>query len=329
MGHLVDGKWTDGWFDTKSTGGKFVRPESAFRGAISADSSAEFPAEAGRYHLYVSWSCPWAHRTLIVRKLKHLGEAISISVVDNHMGSDGWFFSDAPGATPDTLYGSKYLHQLYSKADPHYTGRVTVPVLWDKKTETIVNNESAEIIRMLNTGFDHLGGSVGNPKLDLYPDALRTGIDAINARVYDAINNGVYKAGFATSQEAYEAAFDILFDALDEIEARLAKHRYLVGNDLTEADVRLFTTLVRFDAVYYGHFKCNLRRIEDYPNLSNYLRDLYQTPGFGETVNMEHIKRHYYGSHPTINPTGIVPKGPLLDFMRPHDRARFASWAAE
>ena len=329
MGHLIDGKWTDGWFDTKKTGGKFVRPESVFRSKIDADTTADFPAEAGRYHLYVSLSCPWAHRTLIVRKLKHLDQAITISVVDNHMGSEGWFFSDAPGATPDTLYGSKYLHQVYTRADPDYTGRVTVPVLWDKKTETIINNESAEIIRMLNTAFDHLGGGIGNPKLDLCPEPLRAEIDTVNARVYDAVNNGVYKAGFATSQEAYEAAFDVLFEALDEIEGRLSKHRYLVGNHLTEADVRLFTTLIRFDAVYYGHFKCNLRRIEDYPNLSNYLRDLYQTPGFGETVNMEHIKRHYYGSHPNINPTGIVPKGPLLDFQRPHDRARFASWAAE
>ncbi len=329
MGYLLDGKWTEGWFDTKSTGGAFVRPESVFRDAISADSAAKFPAESGRYHLYVSWSCPWAHRTLITRKLKNLEDAISISVVDNHMGSEGWFFSDAPGTIPDTLYGFEYLHQVYTRADSHYTGRVTVPTLWDKKKETIVNNESAEIIRMFNTAFDHLGGGIGNPNLDLYPEALREEIDAINAQVYDAINNGVYKTGFATSQEAYEEAFDALFAGLDEVEERLGRHRYLVDNKLTEADVRLFTTLVRFDAVYVGHFKCNLRRIEDYPNLSNYLRDLYQTPGVGETVNMEHIKRHYYGSHPTINPTGIVPKGPLLDFARPHDRARFASWAAE
>ena len=325
MGYLDDGKWKDGWFDTKSTGGAFVRPKSIYRDAVGTE---KFPAEIGRYHLYVALSCPWAHRTLIVRKLKRLDDAISISIVDNHMGSEGWFFSDAPGAIPDTLYGFKYLHQVYTKADPHYTGRVTVPTLWDKKTETIVNNESSEIIRMLNTAFDDMNG-VGNPALDLYPGALRAEIDAVNARVYDGINNGVYKCGFATSQSAYEAAFDVLFETLDEMEKRLAQHRYLVDNRLTEADVRLFTTLVRFDAVYQFHFKCNLRRIEDYPNLSNYLRDLYQTPGFGETVNMEHIKRHYYGSHPTINPTGIVPKGPILDFTRPHDRARFASWAAE
>ncbi len=325
MGYLDDGKWKEGWFDTKKTGGAFVRPELVFRSAIGTD---QFPAEIGRYHLYVALSCPWAHRTLITRKLKHLDDAISISIVDNHMGSEGWFFSDAPGTIPDTLYGFKYLHQVYTKADPHYTGRVTVPTLWDKKTETIVNNELAEIIRMLNTAFDGMSG-VGNPKLDLYPAPLRAEIDSVNARVYDGINNGVYKCGFATSQSAYEAAFDVLFETLDEVEQRLVHHRYLVDNQLTEADVRLFTTLVRFDAVYQFHFKCNLRRIEDYPNLSNYLRDLYQTPGFGETVNMEHIKRHYYGSHPTINPTGIVPKGPILDFTRPHDRARFASWAAE
>jgi glutathionyl-hydroquinone reductase len=325
MGYLESGKWTDGWFDTKKTGGAFVRPDSTFRNAITADGSSAFPAEAGRYHLYVALSCPWAHRTLITRKLKRLEKAISISIVDVHMGSDGWVFSDAPGTIPDTLYGFKFLHQVYTKADPDYTGRVTVPTLWDKKAETIVNNESSEIIRMFNTAFDGLGGGIGNPDLDLYPKPLRVEINAVNDRVYNNINNGVYKAGFATSQSAYEAAFDALFEALDEMEERLGKHRYIVGNQLTEADIRFFTTLVRFDAVYQYHFKCNLRRIEDYPNLSNYLRDLYQTPGFGETVNMDHIKRHYYGSHETINPSGIVPKGPLLDFSRPHDRARFSN----
>jgi len=324
MGLLVDGQWQDKWYDTSKTGGHFERSQSQWRDWVTADGApAEgrtrgFKAEPGRYHLYVSLACPWAHRTLIFRKLRKLDDAISVSVVHHFMGADGWTFKRDEAATGDDLHGFDFLHQLYTKADPNYSGRVTVPVLWDKKTETIVSNESAEIIRMLNSAFDEWGDA----SVDFYPEALRGEIDAVNERVYDAINNGVYKAGFATKQEAYEEAFDELFAALDEMEARLSDQRYIAGNVLTEADWRLFTTLVRFDAVYYSHFKCNLRRIEDYPNLSNYLRELYQVPGVAGTVNMHHIKSHYYGSHETINPTRIVPKGPALDFARPHDRAK-------
>jgi putative glutathione S-transferase len=323
MGLLVEGVWRDSWYDTKSSGGAFVRPQTAFRRRVSPDPAAEFPAEPGRYHLYVSLACPWAHRTLIVRRLKRLDDAISVSVVDPFMGEQGWGFSEHPGATPDHVNGKRWLHEVYALADPAYTGRVTVPVLWDKRTGTIVNNESAEIIRILNTAFD----AWGDASLDLYPERLRAEIDAVNATVYDAVNNGVYKAGFATTQEAYEQAFDALFAALDGLEDRLSRGRYLVGPAFTEADWRLFTTLVRFDAVYVGHFKCNLRRIADYPNLSNYLRDLYQVPGVAETVNLDHIKRHYYASHQMINPTRIVPKGPALDFGAPHDRGRFGGAA--
>lgn len=320
MGLLVDGVWHDQWYDTKETGGRFVRKDAAFRNWVTPDGAAGpsgeggFPAEPGRYHLYVSLACPWAHRTLIVRALKGLEDAISVSVVDPHMGAKGWVFGDSPGAGPDTLNGATRLYEIYLKADPHYTGRVTVPVLWDKARGTIVSNESAEIIRMLNGAF---GGS--GP--DLYPEDLRSGIDALNARVYDRVNNGVYKAGFATTQEAYEEAVTALFEELDALDARLDNSRYLMGNRLTEADIRLFTTLVRFDPVYVGHFKCNLRRIADYPNLAPYTRDLYQTPGIAPTVNLSHIKRHYYESHPTINPTGIVPLGPVLDYGAPHGRA--------
>ena len=326
MGRLVDGVWQDVWYDTKTTGGKFERAASRFRDWVTADGAPApgrergFRAEPGRYHLYVSWACPWAHRTLIVRALKKLEGVISVSVVHHFMGENGWTFLKEDGATGDTLYGFDYLHQIYTKADPTYSGRVTVPVLWDRKEETIVNNESSEIIRMLNSAFDQWGDA----SLDFYPQPLRAGIDALNDFVYPAINNGVYRAGFATKQGAYEEAFRELFSALDEIEARLSRQRYLAGDRLTEADWRLFTTLVRFDAVYYSHFKCNLRRIADYPNLSNYLRDLYQVPGVAGTVNMAHIKAHYYGSHRTINPTGIVPLGPELDFDAPHDRARFS-----
>lgn len=320
MGLLIDGRWHDQWYDTASNDGRFVRAESAFRGRVSRDGASGFPAEAGRYHLYVSLACPWAHRTLIVRKLKQLESAISVSVVHWQMGDDGWEFRDGPGCTPDTVNGTRFLRDVYLLAQPRYSGRVTVPVLWDKATRTIVNNESAEIIRQLNREFD----AFGNASVDFYPAALAPEIDRLNARIYATVNNGVYRCGFATSQAAYDEAFDSLFTTLDELEARLAGQRYLLGARITEADWRLFTTLVRFDAVYYGHFKCNRRRIADYPNLSNYLRDLYQVPGVAGTVDLHHIKHHYYGSHRKLNPSGIVPKGPELDFAVPHDRGRFA-----
>ncbi|WP_375410799.1 glutathione S-transferase family protein [uncultured Methylobacterium sp.] len=325
MGLLVDGVWQDKWYDTASTGGRFKRTDAKFRNWVTADGSpgpsgeGGFPAEPGRYHLYVSLACPWAHRTLIMRVLKGLTDAVSVSVVDPLMGSDGWVFGTSPGATPDAVNGASRLYEVYLRADPAFTGRVTVPVLWDRTRVTIVSNESAEIIRMLD-------GAFGDPGPSLYPEALRPEIDAINARVYDAVNNGVYKTGFATTQEAYEEAFGALFSELDALEARLGRHRYLCGPALMEADIRLFTTLVRFDAVYVGHFKCNRQRIADYPNLSHYLRDIYALPGVAETVNLTHIKRHYYESHPTINPTGIVPIGPDLAFDAPNDRAlRFAN----
>ena len=324
MGLLVDGKWQDKWYASDARG-RFVRQDSKFRNWVTPDGApgptgdGGFKAEPGRYHLYVSSACPWAHRTLIFRALKRLEDVISVSVVHHYLGADGWTFVAEDGATGDTLYGLDYLHQIYTRADPGHSGRVTVPVLWDKKRETIVNNESAEIIRMLNSAFDEWGDAT----LDFYPQRLREEIDRINALVYPAINNGVYRAGFATSQEAYEEAFRTLFEALDTVEERLSRHRYLVGERLTEADWRLFTTLLRFDPVYVGHFKCNLRRIADYPNLSNYLRDLYQVPGVAGTVNLHHIKTHYYGSHESINPARIVPVGPELDYAAPHDRARF------
>jgi putative glutathione S-transferase len=326
MGMLVDGVWHDVWYDTKSTAGRFERSKSQFRNWVTADGSAGptgskgFKAEAGRYHLYVSLACPWAHRTLIFRKLKGLEDLISLSVVDPLMVENGWEFHDRDGATVDHLFGSDFLYQVYLKADPNYSGRVTVPVLWDKQTGTIVSNESADIIRMFNTAFNGLTGSGS----DFCPDDLRDDIDAINDRIYDAVNNGVYKAGFATTQDAYESAVVPLFAMLDELEERLATRRYLFGERLTEADWRLFTTLVRFDPVYVGHFKCNIRRIADYPNLSAYVRDLYQTPGVAKTVDMRHIKHHYYRSHKTINPTGVVPVGPTLDLDRPHGRDALA-----
>ena len=323
MGMLIKGAWTpDDRGKTKA--GRFVRAETQFRDWITADGSSGFKAEAGRYHLYVSHACPWAHRTVIFRKLKALTDVISLSVVDYHMGEEGWRFSDGPGCVPDTVNGASYLHQVYTAARPEYTGRVSVPALWDKERATIVNNESAEIIRMFNRAFDASADASADTSYDFYPDALSAEIDAVNDLVFEHINNGVYKCGFATTQEAYDKAFDALFRALGEIDARLGRRRYLAGDRLTEADWRLFTTLLRFDNVYFGHFKCNLRRIADYPNLPNYLRDLYQVPGVAETVNMDHIKRHYYGSHASINPTGIVPKGPELDFTAPHDRTRFA-----
>lgn len=325
MGLLVDGKWVDQWYDTEQSGGRFVRSQSQWRDWITADGTPApgrtrgFKAEPGRYHLYVSLACPWAHRTLIFRVLKKLEALISVSVVHHYMGENGWTFLAEDGATGDALYGLDYLHQIYTKADPSYSGRVTVPVLWDKKEQTIVSNESAEIIRMFNSAFDEWGDA----SVDFYPKALRGEIDALNDTIYPAVNNGVYRAGFATSQAAYEEAFGELFAMLDKLEDRLSKQRYLTGERLTEADWRLFTTLVRFDPVYVGHFKCNLRRIADYPNLSNYLRDLYQVPGVAGTVNMLHIKSHYYGSHTTINPTRIVPVGPEIDYHLPHNRDRF------
>ncbi|MCR5855599.1 glutathione S-transferase family protein [Mesorhizobium sp. J428] len=324
MGLLVDGIWQDKWYDTGKSG-RFERAQSQFRDFVTADGSPApgrtraFKAEPGRYHLYVSLACPWAHRTLIFRKLKKLEDVISVSVVHHFMGEHGWTFLAEDGATGDTLYGLDYLHQIYTKADPTYSGRVTVPVLWDKQEQTIVSNESSEIIRMLNSAFDEWGDA----SVDLCPQALRGEIDALNAWIYPSINNGVYRCGFATKQAAYEEAFAELFAALDRAEDILSRQRYLAGERITEADWRLFTTLVRFDPVYVGHFKCNLRRIADYPNLSNYLRDLYQVPGVAETVNLHHIKHHYYGSHKTINPTGIVPVGPEIDFSAPHDRDRF------
>jgi putative glutathione S-transferase len=319
MGKLIEGVWRAVGYDTAKSGGRFVRAESTFRRFVTADGASGFKAEAGRYHLYVSLACPWAHRTLIVRKLKRLENAIGLSVVDWHMGDQGWRFSTRPGCIPDNVNGAEYLHQIYAKAEPRFTGRVTVPVLWDKERRTIVNNESADIIRMLNAAFDALGDA----SVDFYPRPLRAEIDRINALVYDTVNNGVYKCGFATAQAAYDEAVAALFATLDELDIRLGRQAYLVSDTLTEADWRLFTTLVRFDSVYHGHFKCNLRRIEDYANLANYLRALYQVPGVAETVDMHHIKHHYYESHQTVNPSGIVPAGPLLDFTRPHDRDRF------
>jgi len=316
MGLLIEGRWSDRWYDTESTGGRFVRQESRFRDWIRADGSTPFAPEAGRYHLYVSLACPWAHRTLIFRKLKGLEDAISVSVVDPHMGEEGWVFGDSPGATPDPVLGAKRLHEVYTAADPRYTGRVTVPVLWDRRRGTIVSNESSEIIRMFDRELD----AIGDDSVHYCPEPLRDEIDAVNAFVYPYVNNGVYRCGFATSQSAYEEAFAQLFFALDTLDARLAERRYLVGDRITEADWRLFTTLVRFDAVYVGHFKCNRQRIADYPNLAGYLRELYQVPGVADTVDFTHIKRHYYESHASINPTGIVPVGPALDLLAPAGR---------
>jgi len=312
MGLLVDGHWQDEWYDTDSTGGRFERSAARFRNWITADGApgpsgeGGFPARPGRYHLYVSLACPWAHRTLIFRRLKGLEAMIPLSVVHWHMGQQGWTFAPGPGVVADPIHGAHYLHQVYTAADAHYSGRVTVPVLWDRERATVVSNESSEIIRMFNSAFDAVGATPG----DFYPRELRAEIDTVNERVYETLNNGVYRAGFATSQEAYEEAVTALFDTLDWLEARLTGASYLVGGCLTEADWRAFTTLVRFDAVYHGHFKCNLRRIRDYPALAAYLHRLHAMPGIAETVDFDHIKRHYYGSHKTINPTGIVPLGP-------------------
>ena len=322
MGLLQNGKWVDQWYDTKSNGGHFVRKAPQFRNWVRADGAAGpsgdtgFKAEPGRYHLYVSLACPWAHRTLIFRALKGLEQMISVSVVHWYMAEDGWTFDVGDGVVPDTVNAVTLMHEIYTKAMPDYSGRVTVPVLWDKQTKTIVSNESSEIIRMLNTAFDAVGAKVG----DYYPPDLRSEIDSLNERIYTTVNNGVYRCGFATTQEAYEQAITPLFDTLDWLEDRLRAKRYLTGDQITEADWRLFTTLIRFDVVYVGHFKCNIRRIADYPNLSEYLRDLYQQPGIAKTVNLEHIKKHYYESHETINPSRVVPKGPVVDFTAPHNR---------
>ena len=324
LGLLERGDWRQD-DPSRTKDGRFLRPPTTYRNFVTADGSpgptgeGGFPAEAGRYHLYVSLACPWAHRTLIFRKLKKLENVISVSVVEPVLGKLGWEFGTGPGATLDTVNGKSTLAEIYLLTNSRYSGRVTVPVLWDKKRRTIVNNESSEIIRMLNSAFD----AFTDVHTDYYPAELRAEIDRINDIVYPNVNNGVYRAGFATTQAAYEEAARALFATLDQLEERLSRQRYLVGRQVTEADWRLFTTLVRFDAVYYSHFKCNLRRITDYPNLWNYLRDLYQVPGVADTVSLDHIKRHYYGSHLNINPTGIVPIGPLLDFTLPHDRDRF------
>ena len=323
MGLLVDGKWVDQWYDTKSSGGAFKRTAAQFRNWITPDGSAGpsgsggFKAESGRYHLYVSLACPWAHRTLIFRKLKGLEDHISVDVVHPDMLDKGWSFeADAHGATGDSLFGADFAHQIYTRVDPQITTRVTVPILWDKAQGTIVSNESSEIIRMFNSAFD---GVTGNT-LDFWPAALRDDIEEVNARIYDTVNNGVYKSGFATTQDAYDAAVGPLFDSLDWLEERLSTRRYLMGDSLTEADWRLFTTLLRFDPVYHLHFKCNRRRLIDYPNLWAYTRELFQWPGVADTVGMEHIVRHYHYSHESINPHRIVPTNPDIDWWAPHGR---------
>jgi glutathionyl-hydroquinone reductase len=323
MGLLVNGAWQEDI--SRTSNGRFNRPTTSFRNFVTADGSAGptgeggFAAEPNRYHLYVSPACPWAHRTLIFRKLKKLDDVISVSLTEPLYGKTGWEFGTTQAGTPDQVNGKKTLAEIYLLADPHYTGRVSVPVLWDKKRRTVVSNESSEIIRMLNSAFD----AFTDVHTDYYPAALRVEIDSINDLVYPTVNNGVYRAGFATSQDAYEEAARGIFNTFDQLETRLAKQRYLAGNQITEADWRLFTTLVRFDSVYHGHFKCNLLRLADYPNLWNYTRDLYQVPGVAETVSIEQIKRHYYGSQRNVNPTGIVPIGPIIDFNAPHDRSRF------
>ena len=323
MGLLVDGTWTNTWYDTKNNGGKFVRAASQFRNWITPDGSAGptgtdgFRAQSGRYHLYVSYACPWAHRTLIFRALKGLVPHISTSAVHPEMLQDGWTFqTDTDGATGDTLYQQEFVHQIYTRADATYSGRVTVPILWDKERNTIVSNESAEIIRMFNSAFDAVTGNTD----DYWPAKDRTAIEDVNMRIYDTLNNGVYRCGFATSQAAYDSAVGPLFDTLDWLEERLSHTRYLMGAHLTEADWRLFTTLIRFDPVYHLHFKCNRKRLIDYPNLWAYTRDLFQHSGISQTVNFAHIVRHYHFSHDTINPHRIIPVNPDLDHWAPHDR---------
>ena len=325
MGLLQEGRWVDTWYNTKDTGGRFMRRASQFRNWITSDGSpgpsgeGGFKAEAGRYHLYVSLACPWAHRTLIFRALKGLEGIISLSIVHWYMGENGWTFQIGDGTAPDIVNGAEYLYQVYTAAKSDYSGRVTVPVIWDKKTKTIVSNESSEIIRMLNTAFDDIGAKPG----DYYPEALRLEIDGLNDRIYDTVNNGVYKSGFATTQKAYDEAIVPLFETLDWLDEKLGKQRYLTGNQITEADWRLFTTLVRFDPVYVGHFKCNIRLIADYENLPGYVRDLYQQPEIAKTVNMQHIKDHYYASHESINPNRVIPAGPRVDYTQPHERDKF------
>jgi putative glutathione S-transferase len=323
MGLLVNGAWQEDI--SRTDNGRFVRPATRFRNFVTADGGAGptgeggFAAEAGRYHLYISLACPWAHRTLIFRALKKLDDVISLSVTDPLYGKTGWEFGTARGGTPDDANGKATLAEIYLLGDPHYTGRVSVPVLWDKKRRTIVNNESSEIIRMFNSAFE----AFTSAHTDYYPAELRAEIDRVNDMVYSTVNNGVYRAGFASSQNAYEEAARGIFATLDQLEDRLSRQRYLAGRQITEADWRLFTTLIRFDSVYYSHFKCNLRRLADYPNLWNYTRDLHQVPGVAATVSIDQIKRHYYGSQRGVNPTGIVPIGPLIDFTAPHDRGRF------
>lgn len=323
MGLIVNGKWHDQWYETKSSKGQFERQESRFRNTISNAEGSRYPAEAGRYHLYVSLACPWAHRALIFRQLKQLEDIITVSVVKPEMRSNGWEFDANTSDYNDTLYQSDYVYQLYLKAAPDYEGRVTVPVLWDKQTQTIVNNESSEIIRIFNTAFNDLTGNHD----DYYPTDLRPEIDTINERIYHTINNGVYRAGFATTQAAYDEAFDALFSSLDWLETHLGTHRYLTGSQLTEADWRLFTTLIRFDAVYHGHFKCNRNKLTEFHHISNYVRELFQVNGIASTVDLEYTKIHYYASHDTINPTLIVPRGPVHHFTATHDRNSFASKA--
>ena len=324
MGRLVDGVWRAAGYDPKRSGGRFIRAASQLRDWVTADGSpgpsgrGGFKAAPGRYHLYVSYACPWAHRTLIFRRLKGLEDLITVSVTHWFMGDEGWTFAPGDGVVADPINNASHLHQVYTAAVPDYSGRVSVPVLWDKQTGTIVSNESSEIIRMFNSAFDEWG----NAEADFYPAEAREEIDAVNDEVYDNLNNGVYKSGFAGTQVAYEEAVTALFGTLDGLEARLGRHRYVTGNRITEADWRLFPTLVRFDPVYHGHFKCNLRRLRDYPNLWNYTLELYQTPGVAETVNLSHIMQHYYGSHESINPTRIVPRGPDIDYAAPHDRGR-------
>lgn len=322
MGLLVSGNWLDTWYDTDKSGGEFEREAAKLRNWITPDGSPGpsgedgFAAESGRYHLYVSLACPWAHRTLIFRQLKQLQDHISVSVVSPDMLNNGWTFDQVQGSSGDHLYSAKYLHQIYTRNNPTYSGRVTVPVLWDKQRETIVSNESSEIIRMMNSAFNHITGNED----DYHPDALCDAIEQINAEVYDNINNGVYRCGFATSQAAYESAYERLFAALDHVEEILGKQRYLTGAQTTEADWRLFTTLIRFDAVYHGHFKCNRQKLEEYAHIPHYIRELYQWPGVADTVDFFHIKRHYYYSHDMINPTRVVPVGPDIDYHSPHNR---------
>ena len=317
MGLIVNGKWVDNWYDTTASKGKFERQESRFRATISNEPDSQYPVEADRYHLYVSLACPWAHRTLIFRQLKQLEGIISVSVVQAQMLENGWEFGEPGTPYEDNLYQQQYLYELYLKSASDYQGRVTVPVLWDKKTQTIVNNESSDIIRIFNTAFNQLTGN----DLDFYPEHFRSDIDQINERIYHTINNGVYRVGFATSQVAYEQAYDELFESLDWLEQHLSANRYLMGDTLTEADWRLLTTLLRFDAVYHGHFKCNRNKLNEFHHISNYVRELYQVEGIASTVDIPYTKLHYYGSHRTINPTLVVPKGPEQNFDLPHDRA--------